>query len=128
ARAGPRRRCCGQTGTAEAIGGKSEVRPYCIVMQTVLSLGHGEFMRLGARIVIGVCILAVSAAVPPQAGDVRSFGAGYLETAMFIDNSSQILHQGAATESDQQAPLFGMETEPVIGALAAKWRAIKADI
>ena len=62
-----------------------------------------------------------------QADDVRSFGAGYLDPAMFIDNSSQTLHQDAA-ESDEQAPLFGMETEPVIGALAAKWRDVKADI
>ena len=87
-------------------------------------------MRLSARIVISVCILAVSAGLAPplqQADDVRSFGAGYLDPAMFIDNSSQTLHQDAA-ESDEQAPLFGMETEPVIGALAAKWRDVKADI
>jgi predicted transglutaminase-like cysteine proteinase len=85
-------------------------------------------MRLGACIVIGMCILAVSPAVAAQAGAVRSFGAGYLETAIFTGNSSQILRQDAATQSDQQAPLFGMETEPVIGALAAKWRAVKAEI
>jgi predicted transglutaminase-like cysteine proteinase len=88
-------------------------------------------MRLGASIVIGACILAVSAAVVPalpQSGGVRPFDAGYLEAAIFIDDSEQVLRQDAATESDQQAPLFGMETVPVAGELAVKWRAVEADI
>jgi predicted transglutaminase-like cysteine proteinase len=38
------------------------------------------------------------------------------------------MRQDAATESDQQAPLFGLETEPVAGGLAAKWRTVKAVI
>ena len=101
-------------------------------MQAVLSdLGHGKFMRLAASIVIGVCILGVSAAVLSalqQSGGVRPLDAGYLEAAIFIDDSAQVLRRDAATESDQQAPLFGMETEPVAGELAAKWRAVEADI
>jgi len=101
-------------------------------MQAVLSnLGFGKFMRLGASIVIGVCILAVSAAALPalpQSSDVRSFDAGHFEAAMFIDDSRQVMRQDVATQSDQQAPLFGMETEPVAGELAAKWRAVEADI
>jgi len=63
-------------------------------MQAVLSdLGHGKFMRLAASIVIGVCILGVSAAVLsalPQSGGVRPFDAGYLEAAIFIDDSAQV--------------------------------------
>ncbi len=101
-------------------------------MQAVLSdLGHRKFMRLAASIVIGVCILGISAAVLsalPQSGGVRPFDAGYLEAAIFIDDSAQVLRRDAATESDQQAPLFGMETVPVAGELAAKWRAVEADI
>jgi len=101
-------------------------------MQAVLSnLGLGKFMRLGASIVIGACILAVSAAALPalpQSSDVRSFDAGHFEAAMFIDDSRQAMRQDVATQSDQQAPLFGMETEPVAGELAAKWRAVEADI
>ena len=89
-------------------------------------------MRLGAGIVIGACILAVSAAMLPalpQSGDLVPFDAGYLEAAAFIDGSLQIVRQDVATESDQQAPpLFGMETEPVTGEVAAKWRAVEADI
>jgi predicted transglutaminase-like cysteine proteinase len=89
-------------------------------------------MCLGAGVVVVVvCILAGSAAMLPQlpqSGDV-SFDAGYLEAAEFIDDSRQAVRQDAATESDQQAPpIFGMETEPVAGELAAKWRAVEADI
>src|SRR5229473_2876769 len=82
-------------------------------------------MRLGAGIVIGACILATSAAMLPalpQSGDLVPFDAGYLETAAFIDDSLQAVRQDAATESDQQAPpIFGMETEPVAGEVAAQW-------
>ena len=75
-------------------------------------------MRLGAIIVIGMSIIAISAkALPalPQSDDVRSLDAGYLEAAVFIDDSSRAMRQDAATESDSRAPLFGMETEPVAG-------------
>jgi predicted transglutaminase-like cysteine proteinase len=89
-------------------------------------------MRLGAGIVIGACMLAVSAAalpVSPQSSDLVPFDAGYLEAAAFIDDSLPAVRQDAATESDQQAPpIFGMETEPVAGEVAAKWRAVEADI
>jgi predicted transglutaminase-like cysteine proteinase len=96
------------------------------------NLGHGKFMRLSAGIVISACILAASAAMPPalpQSGDLVPFNAGYLEAAVFMDDSLQAVRQDAATESDQQArPIFGMETEPVAGEVAAKWRAVRADI
>ena len=89
-------------------------------------------MRLGAGIVVGACILVASAAMRPalpQSGDLVPFDTGYLEAAAFIDGSAQAVRQDAATESDQQArPIFGMETEPVAGEIAAKWRAIEADI
>jgi predicted transglutaminase-like cysteine proteinase len=89
-------------------------------------------MGLGAGIVIGACILTASAAMLPelqQSGDLILFDGGYLEAAALIDDSLQTVRQDAATENDQQAPpLFDMETEPVAGELAAKWRAVKADI
>jgi predicted transglutaminase-like cysteine proteinase len=88
-------------------------------------------MRLGAIIVIGVSIIAISVKVLPalpQSDDVRSFDVGYLEAAVFIDDSSWAMRQDAAAESDSRAPLFGMETEAVAGGVAAKWRAVKADI
>jgi hypothetical protein len=85
-------------------------------------------MRLGAGIVIGACILAASAAMRPalpQSGDLVPFDAGYLEAAAFIDDSAQAVRQDAATE---RPPIFGMETEPVAGEIAAKRRAVEADI
>jgi predicted transglutaminase-like cysteine proteinase len=92
--------------------------------------GRTKFRRRGARIVIGV--LAASAAMLPtlpQSVDRVPFDAGYLQAAAFIDDSLQAVRQDAATDSDRQAaPLFGMQTEPVAGEVAAKWRAVEADI
>src|ERR1700680_473869 len=100
-------------------------------MWAVLSnRGHQKFMRLGAGIVISACILAASAAMLPalpQSGDLVPFDAGYLEAAAFIDDSLQAVRQDAPTDQ-QVPPIFGMETEPVAGQVAAKWRAVKADI
>jgi hypothetical protein len=74
-------------------------------MWAVLSnLGYGKFMRIGARIVIGACMLAASAAVLSkltQSGDLVPFDAGYLEAAALIDDSLQTVRQDAATESDR---------------------------
>ena len=89
-------------------------------------------MRLGAGIFIGACMFAASAAmlpVLPQSDDLAPLDVSYLEAAMFIEDSPQAMRQDAARESDEQAPpIFGLETEPVVGELAAKWRAVKADI
>src|ERR1700738_3308369 len=85
-------------------------------------------MRLGAGIVIGACILAASAAIRPalpQSGELVPFDAGYLEAAAFIDDSAQAARQDAATK---RLRILGMETEPVAGEIAAKWRAVEADI
>jgi predicted transglutaminase-like cysteine proteinase len=103
------------------------------MMWAVLSnLGYGKFMRVGACIVVGACMLAASVAMLPklpQSGDLVPFDAGYLEATALIDGSLQTVRQDAATERDQQAqPLFGMDTEPVAGEVAAKWRAVEADI
>jgi predicted transglutaminase-like cysteine proteinase len=96
------------------------------------SLSHGKFLRLGAGIVIGASILAAAAATLPalqQSSDLVTFDASYLEAAAFIDDSMRAVRKDAATENDQQAPpIFGMETEPVAGKVAAKWRAVEADI
>jgi predicted transglutaminase-like cysteine proteinase len=94
------------------------------------NLGHGKFMRVGAGMVIGACILVASvAAIPdsPHSGEL-ALQAGYLAAA-FVDDSPQAARPDAAPRSDlQAAPLFGMQTEPVAGEVAAKWRAVEADI
>jgi predicted transglutaminase-like cysteine proteinase len=88
-------------------------------------------MRLVAGIVIGACLLAAPVAAFPALGqstELAPLDAGYLEAA-FIEDSRQTARQDAASASDQQAPpLFGMATEPVAGQVAAKWRAVEADI
>jgi predicted transglutaminase-like cysteine proteinase len=95
-------------------------------------LGHGIFKRLGAGVVLGACILAASAGglpASPQSGDPVPLDADYVEAAAFIDDSPQAARQDAATQGDRQAPpLFGLETEPVAGEVAAKWRAVEADL
>jgi predicted transglutaminase-like cysteine proteinase len=88
-------------------------------------------MRLGAGIVIGACILASAAMLPalPQSRDFVPFEAGYHEAAGFIEDSPQAVRYDAETENDHKAPpIFGMETEPVAGEVATKWRAVEADI
>jgi predicted transglutaminase-like cysteine proteinase len=89
-------------------------------------------MRLGAWIVIGTCVIAASTGMlsaSPHSGDPVPVDTGYLEAAAFIDGSQRAVRRDAATESDQQArPLFGMETEPIAGEVAAKWRAVEVDI
>jgi hypothetical protein len=102
-------------------------------MWAVLSnRSYGKFVRLGSGIVVGACILAASAAMLPalpQSGDPVALDADFFEAAVFIDDSPQTVRQDAATENDQQAPpLFGMETEPVAGEVAAKWHVVEADI
>jgi hypothetical protein len=88
-------------------------------------------MPLRAGIFVGASILTASTAMlpaSPQTGKLIAFDAGNLEAAAFFDGS-QAVRKDAATKNDQQAPpLFGMETEPVAGELAAKWRAVEADI
>jgi predicted transglutaminase-like cysteine proteinase len=91
-----------------------------------------DFMRLGVGMVIGAFIVAAyGPMVPatPRSGGLVPLDARYLKVAPFIDDSPQPLRNDAAIESDQPAPpLFGMETEPVAGAVAAKWHAIEAEI
>ena len=81
-------------------------------------------MRLAAGIVVGACILLASADNYPA---LARSGAGHLEVTVNIDASLQAVRQVAG--SDRRAPpLFGMETIPVAGEVAAKWRAVEADI
>ena len=90
------------------------------------------FLGLGAGIVIGTCVLSSSGMTAPasrQWVNPVAFDGGHLEAAMLIGDAPQAARQAAAIESDQPAPpLFGLETEPVAGALAAKWQAVEAEI
>ena len=100
-------------------------------MQGILSkLGHrkfiGLFIGLGAGIVVGACIIAACFAMlsaSPQSNDMAPSDARHLKAPAFIDVSLQVARQDTVTQNDQSR-LFGMETEPVAGELAAKWRAV----
>ena len=74
---------------------------------------------------IGLCVLAAYAVLLqplPQSDQSDSFRPDYLVAAAFGDDAR-------SGEDEQQAiPLFGMATEPVFGEVAAKWRAVEADI
>jgi predicted transglutaminase-like cysteine proteinase len=89
-------------------------------------------MSLGAGIVIGACILVSSATMfpaLPQSGYFVPFETDYLKAPAFVADSSPARRHDAAFGGDQQAqPPFGMETEPIAGEVAAKWRAVEAAI
>jgi predicted transglutaminase-like cysteine proteinase len=74
-------------------------------------------------------IAASTAMPPPQSDNAVPLDDGYLEAAALSDDSPQAIRNDVTTVSDQQAPpLFGMDTEPVAGEVAAKWQAVEADI
>jgi predicted transglutaminase-like cysteine proteinase len=96
------------------------------------NLGHGDSIGRGASIVIGAWLLvacvAMFPALPPS-GDLDPSDSYYLEAVAIVDDSPQARRQDAAFDGDQQAqPPFGMKTEPIAGEVAAKWRAVEADI
>ena len=54
---------------------------------------------------------------------------GYLEPAAMVDASfPEVEEQTAAMDYRSVRPLFGMETEPALGDLASKWRAVELEI
>ena len=76
---------------------------------------------------IGLCVLAANLALLPlpKSGQSDSFQPDYLVAAAFGDDA----RSGEMSLDEQQAaPLFGMATEPAFGEVAAKWRAVEADI
>jgi predicted transglutaminase-like cysteine proteinase len=94
-------------------------------------LGHGKSVYLSACAFIGACMIAASAAMPPLplSGALVPFDEGYLEAASFVDDPPQAIRYDATAVSNQPAsPIFGMETEPAVGEVAAKWRAVETDI
>jgi predicted transglutaminase-like cysteine proteinase len=115
----------------QAIDGKLDARSNRLVMQAALRTRlHGQFMRLGAGIFVA-CILAVSPAMHPampHSGDIVSFDASHLETAAFTDGAPQATRDVPKESDRQTTTLFGMDTVPVGGELAAKWRAVEAEI
>jgi predicted transglutaminase-like cysteine proteinase len=96
------------------------------------NLGQRKFISFGAGTVIGAWMVGATATMHPtlhQSADLIPRDPGYPEAALFIDDPLQVVREEAATKSDQPAPpLFGLETVPVAGELAAKWQAVEAEI
>jgi len=65
----------------------------------------------------------------PQSRTSMPIDGSLLETAAMVDASPLgVAEQTAAMAHRPERPLFGMETEPVVGGLASKWRAIELEI
>jgi len=79
-------------------------------------------------LLVGLCVLAAYAALLQplqQSGQLNSLHSDYLVAAAFGDDARP---GDISTDQQQAIPLFGMATEPVFGEVAAKWRAVEADI
>lgn len=65
----------------------------------------------------------------PQSRAFIFIDGGYLEPAAMVDASSpEVEEQTVAMDQRPARPLFGMETEPVLGPLTSKWRAVELEI
>jgi predicted transglutaminase-like cysteine proteinase len=91
--------------------------------------------RLNYIGVIGLIVCACLAGhlrqrpVLPQSKVSLFFDGGSLEPASMLDaSSSEVKEQTAAMDHRSVRPLFGMETEPALGDLASKWRAVEFEI
>ncbi len=64
-----------------------------------------------------------------EGGHLELIDGGYLEPAAMVDASSpEVEERSAAIDHRSGRPLFGMETEPALGGLASKWRAVELEI
>jgi predicted transglutaminase-like cysteine proteinase len=82
-------------------------------------------------LIVCVCVAGYHRQRPalPQSKVSLFFDGGYLEPAAMVDASSpNVEEQTAAMNHRPMRPLFGMETEPALGDLAWKWRAVEFEI
>jgi hypothetical protein len=94
-------------------------------------LNREKFVRLTAGIVICTFIFASTAARPAASLQPRypsPFDASHIEAAGFIEDSLHATRQAATKSTQQVSAIFGMETEPAVGEVAAKWRVVEAEI
>jgi predicted transglutaminase-like cysteine proteinase len=96
------------------------------------------YARNGRLKYIGVISLIVCACLAgylrqrpalPQSKVSLFIDGGYLEPAAMVDASSpEVEERSVAMDHRSVRPLFGMETEPALGYLASKWRAVELEI
>jgi predicted transglutaminase-like cysteine proteinase len=92
----------------------------------------GPLKHIGvAGLIVCACLAGYLRERPPLAASRASISidGGYLEpTAMVGVSLSRDAEQTAPMDHRSGRPLFGMETEPVAGGLALKWRTVELEI
>jgi predicted transglutaminase-like cysteine proteinase len=92
----------------------------------------GRLKHFGvAGLIVCACLAGYLRKRPPLAASRASISidGGYLEpTAMVGVSLSRDAEQTAPMDHRSGRPLFGMETEPVAGGLALKWRTVELEI
>jgi predicted transglutaminase-like cysteine proteinase len=84
---------------------------------------------LAAALVTGAFVLAASTpATSPRVNNLVSFDAGDLAAAASFDAPHAGQQDGTTGDIREDAPVFGLESEPVDGGVAAKWRTVKFNI
>jgi hypothetical protein len=91
--------------------------------------GHVKYIVV-IGLIVSACLAGHPRQWPPllQSNVSVSISARYLEPAVVIDASPETAEQGAAIDHRPVRPVFGMETEPVVGDLSSKWRAVELEI
>src|SRR5580698_10326529 len=110
--------------------GKSEARGHRSAMHIALpNVVRRKLTLLAAALVTGAFVLAASTpATSPRASNPVSFDAGDLAAAASVDAPHTGQQDGTTADIQQDAPVFGLESEPVDGGVAAKWRTVKFNI
>jgi predicted transglutaminase-like cysteine proteinase len=94
--------------------------------------GNGRLKYIGVTgLIVCACLAGYlrQRPAPPPSTASRLIDGGYLQPAAMVDAwSPEGKEQTAAVDHRPVRSLFGMETEPVVGALASKWHAVELEI
>ena len=94
--------------------------------------GNGRLKYIGVTgLIVCACLAGYLQQRPALSPSTASqlIDGGYLEPAASVEASfREVAEQTAAMDLQSVRPLFGMETEPVIGGLESKWRAVELEI
>jgi predicted transglutaminase-like cysteine proteinase len=99
-------------------------------MRKIASAGRGHLKRIGAiGLIACTCLFGHLWPQPPLSQLEGLFEESFLKPATMIDASPPgEAENAAATSHPPERSLFGMETEPVLGNLALKWRTVELEI
>jgi predicted transglutaminase-like cysteine proteinase len=97
----------------------------------MMEAGRGHFRFIGAiGFIVCACFAGLDQRPPlPQSRASISVDGGYVEPAAMVGASPvQAVEHTMAADHPAARPLFGMETEPVVGSWASKWSAVELEI